>query len=122
MRLLATALLLLIPAFAQDPQPQEKRAPRAPQNLQVLKIENPREIGPIMRTFATGLGVQCNFCHVEGNMASDDNPKKVIARHMIEMVNKINAGFPDGKAHVSCFTCHRGATEPLMAPEAKPAQ
>jgi hypothetical protein len=121
MRLLATTLLLLVPVFAQE-QGKEKREPRAPQNLKVLKIDSPREIGPIMRGFTTGLGVRCNFCHVEGNFAADDIPKKEIARHMIQMVDHINAGFPDGKAHVSCYTCHRGETEPKMAPDAKPAQ
>jgi hypothetical protein len=34
------------------------------------------------------------------------------------MVGDINSKFPDGKAHVSCFTCHRGAEEPLMTPPA----
>ena len=29
-----------------------------------------------MRTFTTGLGVQCTYCHVAGNYASDENPKK----------------------------------------------
>ena len=36
----------------------------------------------------------------------------------IGMVNDINAKFPDGKTHVTCFTCHRGATTPLTAPAA----
>jgi hypothetical protein len=42
------------------------------------------------------------------------------------MVDDINSKFPDGKAHVSCYTCHRGAIEPAMiappAPPAAPAQ
>jgi hypothetical protein len=37
---------------------------------------------------------------------------------MIELVRSINPKFPDGKEHVSCYTCHRGAQEPLMAPPA----
>ncbi len=113
----------MVPVLAQDKQDnKEKRAPRPPQNLQVLKVENPREVGQIMRTFTAGLGVKCDYCHVEGNFASDDNPKKAIARHMIEMTQKINAGFPDGKMHVACYTCHRGETEPKMAADTKPAQ
>jgi len=40
------------------------------------------------------------------------------ARMMISMVGEINAKFPDGKMHVTCFTCHRGSTEPLTAPVA----
>ena len=51
--------------------------------------------------------------------ASDDNPKKNIARAMIRMAADINSKFPDGKAHVSCYTCHRGAEEPIMAPPAQ---
>jgi hypothetical protein len=70
----------------------------------------------IMRTFAGGLGVQCNYCHMQENFASDDNPKKEVARRMIRMIQKINAEFPDGKMHVSCYTCHRGETEPKTAP------
>jgi len=37
---------------------------------------------------------------------------------MISMTQEINAKFPDGKMHVSCFTCHRGEAEPKMAPPA----
>jgi hypothetical protein len=111
---------------AQDKQEKGKGAPRAPQNLKVLKAATTQELIPIMRTFTAGLGVQCNFCHVQGNFASDDNPKKETARHMITMVNQLNAGFNaamgDTKAHVACFTCHRGETEPKTAPEAKAAQ
>jgi hypothetical protein len=37
---------------------------------------------------------------------------------MFAMVKDINAKFPDGKAHVTCYTCHRGAEMPLTAPPA----
>jgi hypothetical protein len=55
-----------------------------------------------------------------GNFATDDNPKKEVARMMISMARDINAKFPDGQRHVSCYTCHRGAVKPLM--EAPAAQ
>ena len=73
-----------------------------------------------MQAFRGALGVMCSYCHVQGDFASDDNPKKDVARMMISMARDINAKFPDGKRHVSCYTCHRGAEEPLMAPP--PAQ
>ncbi len=69
-----------------------------------------------MLAFNAGLGVQCNFCHVQGDWASDDNPKKETARMMIGMAREVNAKFTDGKQHVSCYTCHRGENEPKMAP------
>jgi len=87
-----------------------------PKNLKVLPADT--NIREVMGTFTSGLGVQCTFCHVMGAFDSDDNPKKDVARMMIKMVGQINSGFPDGKVHVSCYTCHRGAQAPLTAPPA----
>jgi len=119
MRLLAISLFvsLSLGAFlvAQDKQEKAKGGGQ-PSNLKVLKVTDRSQIGPIMRTFTTGLGVQCTFCHVQGNFPSDDNPKKNTARAMIRMVDGINAQFNaamgDTKVYVTCFTCHRGETEP----------
>ena len=69
-----------------------------------------------MQSFRAGLGVQCDFCHMKGDFASDENPKKDIARKMIVLAQDVNAKFPDGKEHVTCYTCHRGAPEPLTSP------
>jgi hypothetical protein len=44
-----------------------------------------------------------------------------MARKMIVMTREINAKFPDGKEHVTCFTCHRGSEHPKTAPDAAPA-
>ena len=110
---LATALLVLLPLNAQDKKPD---ALPPPTNLKVLKVNTREEVEQIMRTFAGGLGVQCNYCHTQENFANDDNPKKEVARRMIRMIQKLNAEFPDGKMHVSCYTCHRGETEPKTAP------
>jgi hypothetical protein len=106
---------------AQDKQDKAPKQVPNPTNLKVLKVATGQEVRQIMRTFTAGLGVQCNYCHVQGNFASDDNPKKEVARHMIEMSQKLNAQFSDGKMHVTCYTCHRGETEPKTAPEPKPA-
>ena len=105
-----------VSVFAQD-APKKKGFP-PPTNLKLLKPDNLIET---MRSFTGALGVQCTYCHVMGNFASDDNPKKEIARHMISMSQEINGKFPDGKMHVTCYTCHRGETEPKTAPEPKPA-
>jgi hypothetical protein len=98
-----------------------------PQNLQVLPKEwTLQQVQMHMRTFTAALGVECTHCHV-GTMADrakDDNPKKAIARKMIQMVNAINGELlkdvgepaPNNAAKVTCFTCHRGALKPLTAP------
>jgi len=99
------------------------------QNLQVLPKDTTRQqITPIMRGFAAALGgVECTHCHV-GTMqerSKDDNPKKAIARKMIQMTNAINDDLLKGigdpvaagaVAKVTCYTCHRGALKPLTAP------
>jgi len=127
-RTIVISILLLIPVFAQEKQEkqekqdkQEKARPN-PTNLKVLKVTTGAEVSQIMRTFTAGLGVQCVYCHVQGNFPSDENPKKEVARHMIEMTQKINGNFPGGKMVVTCYTCHRGDAEPKTAPEPRPAQ
>jgi Photosynthetic reaction centre cytochrome C subunit len=124
MRFIAISLLAVLPSLtaAQEKQDKGKRVLPAPTNLKVLKVSTDAEVGQIMRTFTAGLGVQCIFCHEQGNFASDENPKKEIARHMITMTQQINGNFSEGKLRVSCYTCHRGEAEPKTAPEPKPAQ
>ncbi len=85
----------------------------APKNLKILKPEHLMET---MQAFRVALGVRCDFCHVQGDFAADDKPHKEIARKMIEMSREINTHFPDGKMHVTCYTCHRGAEEPATRP------
>jgi Photosynthetic reaction centre cytochrome C subunit len=114
MRLVILMLLCLLPALSLPPQGGRRGAPK---NLKILK---PDEVMPAMAAFRTSLGVMCTHCHVQGDFASDDNPKKIVARNMIEMTHEINAKFPDGKEHVTCYTCHRGAVTPVTAPA--PAQ
>lgn len=113
---LASALAFTL-AFSLAAQ-EKKGGPKAPpKNLQVLKAGP--ELIPTMQSFVQGLGLMdkggCNFCH-EQDRSSDAKPEKVTARMMIKMVEMINMQFPDGKQHVTCYTCHRGDTMPKMAP------
>ena len=101
----------------------------APTNLKVLPKELTRQqLFPIMQAYQKAIGAaNCAYCHVEdmANRASDDNPKKDIARKMIQMTNDLNKtldaigtpGTPDAPK-VTCFTCHRGAAKPLTVPSA----
>jgi hypothetical protein len=117
MRLLLT-LLVAIPLFAQEPPAGAERKkggpPPAPKNLKILKAE---EVRPLMGAFRVALGFKCTGCHVEGDFASDAKPEKDTARMMIAMTREINAKFPDGKNHVTCFTCHRGDEHPKTVPD-----
>ena len=87
-----------------------------PKNLQVL---DQATLPDTMQSFVQALGLLdkgvCNYCHVE-DRASDEKIQKVTARNMIIMVREINARFPDGEQHVTCWTCHRGGTTPATAP------
>ena len=116
MRLLLLPMLLFFTLWAQPPQepgspppggppPGARKGPGPPKNLKILK---PDQVMPMMRSFTVALGKRCDYCHIQGDFASDENPKKVVARSMIEMVQHINTvNFTDGKEHVTCYTCHR---------------
>ena len=88
----------------------------APKNLKVLKPTD--DVIAIMRTYTAGLGVRCDFCHVQGDFSSDENKKKLTARMMISMTHEINASHFNGRERVSCYTCHHGKNEPEGAPPA----
>jgi hypothetical protein len=66
-----------------------------------------------MRFFDFSLRQECNFCHVAGDFASDRNPRKAVARNMIQMTETLNQTL--GKGRVSCYTCHRGDMSPMTA-------
>jgi len=125
MRLILAVVLLLVPVCLSAQEKEGKKGPPpTPKNLKILTGESGEQVIMTMRAFRTALGVQCTFCHVQGDFASDDNPKKETARMMLTMAREINSKFPDGatKRRVSCYTCHRGMTEPATEPPAAPAQ
>jgi hypothetical protein len=80
-----------------------------------------------MRHFVQALGVNCGGCHTRGNFASEDNPRKAVARRMIEMTKALNrkafaayvpAEGETSLGRVTCFTCHQGELAPKSAPPA----
>ena len=111
-------------ALAQD-APKKGPDPFAePKNLKVFQSLTGAQLRDAMLSFRVALGVQCTHCHVQGDFASETNPKKEVARNMILMAREINGHFPaDGNMRVRCYTCHRGALKPLTAPPpAEPAK
>ena len=111
-----TLILALLLPFCALAQEGKKGPPPEPKNLKVLpSTMGGAQVIQVMRNINAALGTQCTYCHAQGDFASDDNPKKETARMMMTMAREINAKFPDGKQHVTCYTCHRGATEPATA-------
>jgi photosynthetic reaction center cytochrome c subunit len=104
-----------------QPAPAEKTAAQQYKNIQVLKDIPASQLLPGMRYIASALGVECNYCHVEGNFPSDDKRTKQTARQMMTMLFAINKNNFDGRPEVSCFTCHQGHHEPMGVP-ALPAE
>jgi photosynthetic reaction center cytochrome c subunit len=107
--------------FAQQPSPQApgqgpgggRGGPQLPKNIQVLKDVPPDQLQLTMQYIAASLGVQCNYCHVQGQNDLDDKDTKKTARDMMRMVDKLNATFFDGKPRVSCASCHNGRSKPV---------
>ena len=112
------------PASAQMPIPDTFK------NLKVLPKDITKEqLVQVMRGFSTGLGVRCDFCHVEPagprgpggpppDFASDEKENKGKARVMLKMVAAINGDYlkqiAEGEEppQITCETCHRGTKEP----------
>src|SRR5215212_6409588 len=117
--LLFFALNLKTTAAQQGEQLAEQRY----KNIQVLKGMPESHVIPAMQFMSASLGVNCAHCHLNTNgkweFEKDDKPAKQTARRMIQMTFDLNKGNRDvfGGASVTCFTCHRGSTDPVNIPK-----
>jgi len=99
------------------PAPQaDKTAEQQFKNIQVLKGVPADQLIPTMQFITTSLGVECDFCHVQGAFEKDDKKPKQTARKMMEMMYAINADNFDRHREVTCYTCHRGNANPVGMP------
>ncbi len=85
-------------------------------NLQVLKDVPADQIFPAMQFITASLGVECTFCHVEGAFEKDDKEEKQTARKMMTMMFAINKDNFDARQEVTCYTCHKGTSDPVSTP------
>jgi outer membrane lipoprotein-sorting protein len=115
--------LAILGARAQSAPPQapaHKLAEEEYKNIKVLKGVPAEQILPSMQFIAASLGVECDYCHVrEGQRLifdKDDKKPKVTARKMIEMMFAINKENFEGHREVTCYSCHRGAADPVATP------
>jgi photosynthetic reaction center cytochrome c subunit len=93
-----------------------KKAEDQYKNIQALKGIPADQLIPAMQFIATSLGVGCEFCHVEGAFEKDDKEQKKTARKMMEMMFAINKENFEGHREVTCYSCHRGSTDPVGTP------
>ena len=121
MALLLGGSFSFVSVSAQAPTPTVVDSPAVKVLTGLLAPEFQEEMNHMVQA----LGVSCGTCHTRGNFASDDNPKKITARRMLEMTKAINNQvFPDHKpkpgesvlGRVTCYTCHQGQATPKLPP------
>ena len=115
--------LAMAGAWAQSSEPKSAAAPAGPKlaqeeykNIQALKGIPAEQVIPSMQFIAASLGVECQYCHVEHAFEKDDKKPKVTARKMINMMMAINKENFEGHREVTCYSCHRGAKNPVGTP------
>ncbi len=133
-RLIVTSGLLGVIALNVAATLPQQQGPPKLVNLKVFPKNIPyRVLDHEMDVWAASLGVRCNFCHARNDQtnrmdfASDAKPEKTAARHMFQMMAKINKKFFEAKKDslgmvmttgVNCYTCHRGNAHPeIKVPE-----
>jgi photosynthetic reaction center cytochrome c subunit len=116
--------LALLGAYGQTTPGQATTKPKLAEeqfkNIKVLNGIPAEQVIPAMQFITASLGVECEYCHVrqEKGMAfdKDDKKPKLAARKMIQMMFAINKDNFEGKREVTCFSCHRGAADPVGTP------
>jgi len=96
--------------------PAAKTAENVFKNIQVLRNIPADQLIPSMQFISASLGVECDFCHVEGAFEKDDKKPKQTARKMMQMMFAINRDTFEGHRIVTCYSCHRGGIAPLPTP------
>ncbi len=116
--------LAILGARAQSDGAQAPATPKLAEqqfkNIKVLKGIPAEQVMPAMQFIAASLGVECEYCHVRSERGlafeKDDKKPKETARKMIKMMFAINTDNFDGKREVTCYSCHRGAADPVGTP------
>lgn len=118
--LMLSAAGALAQSGAMQTPPRGASAPKLAEeqfkNIQALKGIPADQLIPSMQFISASLGVECEFCHVHGAFEKDDKKPKVTARKMIGMMMTINKENFEAHREVTCYSCHRGSTEPVGTP------
>ncbi len=103
-------------AQKQPTNDSQKKAEDVFKNIQVLKGVPSDQVIPAMEFISSALGVECSFCHVQGHFEKDEKKAKQTAREMIRMMSALNENNFGGHREVTCYSCHRGARNPVATP------
>jgi outer membrane lipoprotein-sorting protein len=112
----ALSCFAFAPHSARAQAADVKTAAQAYKNVTELKDMPADQLGPAMQFMASALGVNCEFCHVQGKPEADDKNAKKTARQMIAMTAMINNNAFRGQRQVSCYSCHHGNARPVAVP------
>jgi len=103
------------------PDPGPQMAENVLKNIQVLKGTPIDTFFEAMGMFASSMGGDCTYCHSKEAVFKREafavaTPRIQRARQMIVMMRTINNTYFGGTIRVTCFTCHRAAYTPEIAP------
>jgi Photosynthetic reaction centre cytochrome C subunit len=91
---------------------EDEPAEQVFKNIEILKGKKASRLPGMMSALTGLLGVDCTYCHVKDQWASEEKPTKQTARKMFRMIGTINKDNFEGRNAVSCWTCHRGSPHP----------
>ncbi len=100
---------------AQQTAPTGPLAPEKYKDIQMLKDVPADQLDLTMQYFMAATGLTCGQCHVRDQATGvftfeADTQLKTTARHMIQLVQTVNAG--TFGARINCATCHQGLNRP----------
>lgn len=113
---LAIGFAVFSPRVSSAQAADVKTAGQVYKNVTQLKDIPADQLNASMQFISASLGVDCAFCHVEGKPEADDKNAKKTAREMIAMQMMINKESFRGRTQVTCYSCHRGAAQPVAIP------
>jgi hypothetical protein len=116
MRVFAAIFAIASAACLHAQTSESKTAEQVYKNIVQLKGTPADQVGPAMQFIAASLGVNCEFCHVQGKPEADDKGAKKTARSMMAMTAEINKASFGGRLQVTCYSCHRGSARPVNVP------
>lgn len=110
------------PAAAQDAAVNQKTAGQFFKNVTTSTLQGltPSDFLASMGVMSAALGYDCSNCHPgagtdQMDWATDSNPKKRMARRMVEMVAAINRQHFGGAEKITCWSCHHGLDDPASS-------